>query len=253
MKKIYYIILAVAFLLGFTQPCLAGEPTDQIKSSVDKLVEIVQSDKSDAEKDSLLWEAADERFHWEEMTHRCLARNWKNLTDEEKAEIIGLFKKLIFKTYIAQIKGYSGEKIEYLKETISKSESGNKYALVKTEIKYKGQDTALDYRMKLEEDQWMIYDVSILGISMVRNYRSQFNSIIKGKKGYKGLVESLKKKVGDTAKKKKKAEVKEETAKEEKPAKETVKAEDKKPAKAEKEATVVEKDDVVEKETTTEE
>jgi phospholipid transport system substrate-binding protein len=134
--------------------------------------------------------AVDELFDWEEMAKRTLARHWRNRTDEEKKEFIGLYGDLLERTYLDRVEGYSGEEVIYTDERID-----GKYALVKVKIVSKTkQEIAVDYRMKNKNQQWLVYDVSVEGVSLVNNYRNQFNQIIM-KSSYENLVDRLKQKV----------------------------------------------------------
>ena len=116
---------AVLFLMVFVLavPALAGEPTDQMKETIDKVISILSDpalknpDRSD-ERRRLIRRVADERFNWEEMARRSLAEHWKMLTDEDKKEFIQLFADLLERTYMKRIESYSGEKVIYEKERI---------------------------------------------------------------------------------------------------------------------------------------
>jgi phospholipid transport system substrate-binding protein len=132
----------------------------------------------------------DERFDWEEMARRALGRYWAQRTAEEKKEFVALFSELVERTYMGKVEDYSGEKVRYEGETID----GN-YAVVKVNIiTQKNRDISVDYRLQKEGNEWLVYDVSIEGVSLVNNYRSQFNSIIL-QSSYQNLIKRLKAKV----------------------------------------------------------
>ena len=133
--------------------------------------------------------AVDERFDWGEMAQRALARHWNQRTPEEKKEFTRLFGDLLEKTYLTKVEGYSGEKVQYEGESVD----GN-YAVVKIKIvTEKNVDIPIEYRLKKEAADWFVYDISIEGVSLVNNYRSQFNTII-SQSSYGNLVKKLKEK-----------------------------------------------------------
>ena len=177
-------------------PALAGEPTDQIKETIDKAIAILSDpalknpDRSE-ERRRLIRRVADERFNWEAMARRSLAEHWKMLTDEDKKEFVQLFADLLERTYMKRIESYSGEKVIYESERME----GN-YSIVKVKIyTSKNVEIPVSYRLRKHGTHWLIYDVSIEGISLVNNYRSQFNNIL-FKSSYQELLAKLKTKVG---------------------------------------------------------
>lgn len=187
------IFLSVA--IGFAIPILAGEPTDQIKQTTDKVISIVTDPalKEPAraeERRKLVRKAVDNRFDWEEMARRSLARHWARRTDEEKREFISLFSDLLERTYMDKVADYSGEKVLYVGETVD-----GDYGVVRVKILTTADvEISVEYRVRRKEDGWFIYDVSIEGVSLVNNYRTQFNSIIL-KSSYRNLVKRLKAKL----------------------------------------------------------
>jgi len=173
----------------------AGGPTEDVRETTDKLIAIVSDpalkapDKAD-EKAAQIRKAVDERFDWREMSRRTLARHWKKRTEEEKEEFIKLFGKLLERTYLDKVEGYSGEKVLYVKERVK-----GKYAIVVVKIiTRKDTEILVKYKLKKKEDEWMVYDISIEGVSLVNNYRKQFSSIL-SRSSYEDLVKRLKKKI----------------------------------------------------------
>ena len=174
---------------------MAGAPTDDIRETTDKLIAIVSDpdlkgpDKA-KEKAKQIRKAVDERFDWEGMSRRTLARHWKQRTAKEKEEFIDLFGKLLERTYLDKVEGYSGEKVLYVGERVD----GN-YAIVVVKIVTKKETEILvKYRLKKKGSEWFAYDISIQGVSLVNNYRKQFNSILV-RSSYEDLVKKLKAKV----------------------------------------------------------
>jgi len=197
MNLVYFrrglVLLLLVF--GIALPGWAGEPTDEIKQTTDKILSILtnpslKGSSKTAEREKLIRQAIDERFDWEEMARRSLARYWDQRTDGEKKEFVRLYSDLLERTYMDKVEGYSGEKVTYEGESID-----NGYAVVKVKIvTKKNTDIRVHYRLKRVENKWLVYDVSIEGVSLVNNYRTQFNSIIL-KSSYENLVKRLRERV----------------------------------------------------------
>jgi len=130
------------------------------------------------------------RFDWEEMSRRTLARHWARRTEEEKREFIELFSKLLERTYLEKVDDYSGEEVIFEGEIID-----GDYGVVKTRIvTQKETEIPVLYRVKKKRGEWYVYDISIEGVSLINNYRIQFNSIIV-RSSFKSLIKKLKAKV----------------------------------------------------------
>lgn len=176
-------------------PAFAGEATDRIKQTTDKILAIVSNPtlklpEKVAERDKLIREAVDERFDWKEMSRRALAIHWAKRTDKEKREFVNLFGELLENTYMDKVGGYSGEEVTYEGEKIS-----GPYGIVKVKILTKNDKLiSVKYRVRNKKDDWFVYDISIEGVSLINNYRRQFNSIIT-RSSYENLVKKLKAKV----------------------------------------------------------
>lgn len=194
LTKLFCFLISFFLIFGMTLPAWAGEPTEKIKQTTEKILSIVKDPalKSPAkaqERKKLIRQAVDERFNWEEMARRALARHWEKRTEEEKKEFVSLFADLLERTYLNKVEGYSGEKVRYEGDSVE----GN-YASVKMKIiTEKNVDIPLEYRLRKEAKDWLVYDVSIEGVSLVNNYRTQFNSIIT-RSSYDNLVKKLKEK-----------------------------------------------------------
>jgi len=192
--------LLVSLTLGMASSW-AGEPTQQVKQTTDKILAILSNPslKGPAhaeERRKVIGQTVDERFDWEEMSRRSLARHWAERTPEEKKEFMGLFRDLLERTYLDKVDDYSGEAVTYEGDTID----GN-YASVKVKIvTSKGKEIPVEYRVMKKQTHWLVYDITIEGVSLVNNYRSQFNSIL-SKSPYPELVKRLKDKASFSEKK----------------------------------------------------
>ena len=188
-------LVLLLLVFGIALPGWAGEPTDEIKQTTDKILSILtnpslKGSSKTAEREKLIRQAIDERFNWEEMARRSLARYWDQRTDGEKKEFVRLYSDLLERTYLDKVEGYSGEKVTYEGESVD-----NGYAVVRVKIvTKKNTDVRVHYRLERVENKWLVYDVSIEGVSLVNNYRTQFNSIIL-KSSYENLVKRLRERV----------------------------------------------------------
>ncbi len=175
----------------------AGVPTEQIRVTTDKIIAIVtdpnlKGDEKAPERNRKIRQAVDERFDWEAISRRALGRHWKKRTAEERAEFVTLFGRLLERTYMDKVSDYSGQKVTYAGERID-----GEYAVVSMNISTtKNEEISVDYRVRRRGQDWYVYDVSIEGVSLVDNYRVQFNNIIM-KSSYEGLRKRLEAKVAE--------------------------------------------------------
>jgi len=182
-----YILLAVAGIFLATNAC-AGV-TDEVKKTVDEVVRIVSDKelkKNDHKRRQMLKKSISVIFDYNEMAKRSMGKHWNQRSAAEKKQFSDLFASLLENSYASKIESYNNEKIIYLKE----SRDGD-YAEVKSKVvTAKRDEFTLDYRMINQNGKWMVYDVVIEGVSLVSNYRSQFNKIITSN-GYPELVKKL--------------------------------------------------------------
>ncbi len=183
--------LAVLFVLVSAQEAVAGAATDQLKGAIDRVVAtldspVLKGDGKVLERRAAVRKIANEIFDFSEIARRSLGRYWQPLTEPQRTEFVALFGDLLERSYISKIELYGGEKIVYSGERVEAD-----LATVSTKIMTKnGTEVPVDYRLFKRGDRWMIYDVSVEGISLVSNYRTQFNKIIQTN-GYNGLVEKM--------------------------------------------------------------
>tara|TARA_B100000959_G_scaffold152880_1_gene160192 strand:- start:1619 stop:2269 length:651 start_codon:yes stop_codon:yes gene_type:complete len=193
--KIFFTVVVVILLFFLELPITqASEITECVKETIDSVIDIVSREefKNDAKKPQrrqLIREVVSKKFSYYEMSRRSLAKHWKKRTPKEKKEFMSLFGKLLENSYANKIESYTDEKIIYVKELVK----GN-VALVKTIIQKNDDAIPVDYKLIKADNDWKIYDFIVEGVSMIRNYRTQFKKIIH-KSSYEELVSKLKKKV----------------------------------------------------------
>ena len=197
MKKSCNQPLLPLLLLVFGTPALAlaGEPSDQIRQTTDKILAIVEApalkgpDK-DAERQKQMRAAIDERFDWAAMARSALGKNWRDLSEAQRTEFTGLFSELIEKNYMTQVESYSGEKILYKGDKVD-----GIYGVAEVVIlTLRGTDIPVSYRVLKKGPAWLVYDVSIEGVSLVNNYRSQIGTILNSS-SYATLIAKIKAKI----------------------------------------------------------
>ena len=193
------VALAFVLVLPAASMAWAGVPTDQLKGAIDRVVKTLEDpsfkggDKALARRHAVR-KVADDIFDFGEIARRSLARHWQPLTDQQRAEFVRLFSDLLERSYISKIELYGGEKILYTNERVE-----GEQATVGTKIMTKnGTEVPIDYRLLKRGDRWLVYDVNIEGVSLVSNYRTQFNKIIQTA-SYHDLVQKMKTKQDELA------------------------------------------------------
>jgi len=191
----HLVVFGLMIHLSMVSVCFAGsEITSQLKGTIDKVIKIVKDEalKNDQQaRRAALRKTIDERFNYRQMVMRSLAKNWDVRSGQERQEFIALFKSLLENSYANKLEAYRDEKINYLDEIIK-----GRYALVKTEVVRRSSTIGVDYKLIQENGNWKVYDFVIEGVSMIRNYRSQFTKIIR-RDSYEVLVQKLTDKINE--------------------------------------------------------
>jgi len=176
----------------------AADPGLFVKEAVDAILAVLQDDKlavpaRKTERKNRMVNILEDKFDFREMSMRALARHWQERTPAEQDRFAQLFKSLLENTYIAKMETYSGEKVIFKKT----ARQGSK-AIVYTDLIRKNVETPVNYKLKNNDDQWLVYDVEVEGVSLVNNYRTQFASIL-AKEKFPGLMARLEEKVSKGA------------------------------------------------------
>jgi phospholipid transport system substrate-binding protein len=171
--------LVIAFAVTVGGVASAGPPTDALKQSVDEVLRVVDDPglkkaESKEERRKRLVDVISKRFNFEEMAKRTIGAEWAKRTPEERKEFVNSFRTLLANSYLGRIENYSGEKVQYLKETID-----GDYAEVRTEIDTGKSMIPIDYKMEQRDGDWRVYDVIVEGTGLVSNYREQFKRILR--------------------------------------------------------------------------
>jgi len=189
--------LARAAAIGLIVLCVApgagaGPATDRLKPEIDRVIATLDNptlrgDSKAQQRRQAIRGITDNVFDWTEMSRRALGKHWAGRTPAEQQEFAGLFRDLLERAYVSKIERYAGEPIAYVGESVDGDQ-----ATVRTRITTKqGQDVPIDYRLARQGDNWLVYDVLVENISLINNYRTQFDGIIKTS-SYEELVKKLK-------------------------------------------------------------
>lgn len=188
-----FLVVTHCLLFLHVSVAFGGVPTDRVKQSVDAILNIIKNpelkkpENQKVKRDKIRAEV-NTIFDFHEMARRALATHWKERTPEEQQNFVSLFSDLLEDTYIRKVeKNYTNEKVVYAGEKITGAN-----AVVKTKVISKTEtETPIDYRLIKTGENWMVYDVVIEGVSLVNNYRSQFNQILTSG-GWDDLIQKLK-------------------------------------------------------------
>ena len=193
----------MSFYLSMSFPLGAGTSAEQLRSTVDGVLAILNNPnlKSEArgkERHAQLRRVIYPRFDFAEMAKRSLGPHWQRRTPEEQQEFVKVFTDLLEQSYVDKIEFYNGEKVVYTNEVQDKG-----YSDVDTKVvTRKGEEFSVNYKLHLVDGGWKVYDVVVENISLVNNYRSQFNRIITTA-SYEELIRRMKEKQIESPAKKK--------------------------------------------------
>ncbi|MCH6581010.1 MAG: ABC transporter substrate-binding protein [Nitrospinae bacterium] len=190
-----WLVIGISFalILGAGKAVQASSITEGLKATIDQVISVVtdpqyQDDRQTrrAKMKSIIFP----KFNFLEMGKRSLgSKRWKERSPEERKIFIDVFGKLLENSYANKLESYHDEKINYVDEIVK-----GKYAMVKTEVIRKNGTVNVDYKLIQGGGEWRVYDIVVEGVSMIKNYRSQFARIIH-KDSFDTLMEKLNAKV----------------------------------------------------------
>jgi|SRR5262245_27058005 len=202
-RKWWVSALGIIYLT-VAAPVSAGDPGDEMRATIENVLATLQDPNlkgAEKQKDrrAKLKNVIYPRFDFAEMGKRSLGAHWQRRTPEEQKQFIEVFTELVETSYIDAIDSYNGEKV-----VIGSDKQDKEFAEVRTKIlTKKGEEFAVDYKLHQASGAWKVYDVVLENISLVNNYRSQFNRVI-GKSSYEELLSRMKEKQFDAPGKKQK-------------------------------------------------
>jgi phospholipid transport system substrate-binding protein len=194
MKNAYLLLLTVLFLLGSNVQAAEKGPTADLQPILKDLTAVLadtnlKGDGHRTERREKIMSLIKHGFDFREMSKRVLGKTWQDISDKERDNFTILMTKLLENVYIGKLESYSGQTIEYAGENI-KEDRGQVSVLLDNA----GVKIPIHYIMQKTDTRWMVYDINIEGVSLVRNYQEQFKAILR-KDNYKGLVKVLEEKI----------------------------------------------------------
>ena len=179
-----WLVLTIGLPLSAAAQSAAS---DVVRTTVNSVLDTLGDNTLDHKsKKSQVATIVDRHFDFQAMSSRVLATNWKRASNSEKQQITRLFRQMLVETYWQKMSGFSGETVEFIDER-SRSED---YVSCQTIVKTKSADIPVDYKLYRVNGTWMAYDVVIEQVSLVRNYRGKFQSIVRDD-GIPGLISHL--------------------------------------------------------------
>jgi len=188
-----FLMAVLTLALVTPTPALATiDPQQQLKSTIDGVIDLLRDKEMVTEsRREQMRSLVQGRFAFTTMGQWTLGRNWKTAKPAEREQFIKLFSDLLEATYLRRIETYTNETIDYGKTKLKKGK-----ALVATSIQTKTALVPIDYKMLQQKGEWKVYDVVIEGVSLVRNFRNSYGTII-AREGYPGLFTRMEKKISE--------------------------------------------------------
>lgn len=191
IKKIIFFTLLLTFLPFSQSPAQDIDPGEVVVTTIDHGIKILEDpsmqgfDKYQERKDKL-WTILTPVFDFETTSKRALGHHWKARTDKEREEFISVFTKVLRDIYLGKTDSYSGGEFIYIREIVK----GKRGKVQTNFITSDGKKVVVDFSMHFTQNTWKVYDITIEGVSMVGNYRTQFNAIL-AKSPFEELMQKL--------------------------------------------------------------
>ena len=184
-------VLTMSSLLVCAPLWAQQSPTEAIDSTVSEVLNALgQTQWTELQKRDRVFEIVGERFDFDTMARSALAIHWRKATNPERSRFSTLFAEVLSHTYWSRIKGHGDNSVELVEERLTASGK----AVVKTLIVTDTRAIPVDYRMTNANGNWRVYDVMIEGVSLVRNYRSDYQQVV-SQYGISGLLERMQEKM----------------------------------------------------------
>lgn len=194
MKKAYYLSGLIGLLCWVlaAQALAAPTPKERVQETVDAVLEVLRDQNRDvgAKKEDIR-ALIGQRFDFRAMAQSTLAQNWRSASEAEQDRFVSLYARLLENTYLVMVEEYTNETVEYRNETLR----NEKIAQVDTAILAADKEIPVVYRTRLKDGDWYIYDVMIEGVSLISNYRSTYQQIVR-REGMDGLLARLEERTG---------------------------------------------------------
>lgn len=192
---IWFVVMLV--FLGAAQAGAIISPLEQVRTTVSGIIGVMQSKEMAKPENKIVRRQkiiafVDQRFDFEEMSRQTLAVKWRELSPEQRKEFERLFADLLKNTYIGRVEAYSDEEIIFDKEVFDGGQQTR--AMVYTKVVKNNLDIPINYKLLVRNGEWFVYDVMIEGVSLIRNYRTEFARVLNQER-YAGLMKRLQDKI----------------------------------------------------------
>jgi len=178
-----------------TSSAMATDAMSELKTHINAVIDMIKDKQKASTPETKkvqrkkIFNIALELFNFNEMSKRTLGKEWKKLSKDKQQRFSHLFARFLANIYYQRLEEYTNETVKFLNQRQHKNKS-----IVKTIIVTQKNEIPMDYKL-LKSDRWRVYDISIEGVSLVRNYRSQFHKILI-KQGIGDLMNMMQKKLG---------------------------------------------------------
>jgi phospholipid transport system substrate-binding protein len=197
MKKfllVKLLMVAVLAMVSISNVWAEEDPKVVVENTVNGIIEVLEARKdvtilTEADREGIRKVVAG-RFDYREMSKRSLAQTWKDISEEEKVRFTELFRKLLERSYGNRLAGFRDQKVMFDDAQFKRDK-----ARVITRVIDTDKETPVEYRLHQTATGWQVYDIKIEGVSLVSNFRKDFNEGMKQNGGYAGLVQALEEKV----------------------------------------------------------
>ena len=192
MKSIFRLsICFVVMLMLASQPAFsAAGPRAQLEKSVSRILELLRDDSlQDKVRKEQITELVRQRFNLRVMSQYVLGPQWRSTSPEERERFVTLFSDLLEASYVDKINAYNDEEVSFVGEQIRENR-----ASVETLVLTGSKEIPIEYRLVDDNGEWLVYDVIVEGVSLVRNYRSSYREIVR-KEGMAKLLDRMKEKL----------------------------------------------------------
>jgi phospholipid transport system substrate-binding protein len=190
-------LLSVVWLSGLGLAA-SGAPTAFIRQTTDDILQVfedpgLQGSAHHEARLARLRHIAYSAFDWQEIARRVLATHWRERTPQERQEFTSLFREAVHGAYLERLEAAGRQRLQEKEAILYRGEQiDGQRAVVRTSVVTRRyREIPMDYRLRYSEEQWRVYDMVIMGVSLVHNYRAQFHQIIT-QSSYQGLIEQLK-------------------------------------------------------------
>ncbi len=190
-RPLHRSLALLLLLLTWSLALGAPSPTEQVRSTTDRVLALITDESRPiGERRREIRKILSENMDIQSISRSVLATRWKEATPEEKRGFVEFFQQYIENTYLDPIESYRDEEIEYTGEKVR-----GERAVVSTIIHRRDRpDLPVNYRLRLKQDRWYLYDVEIEGSSLINTYRTTFNEIVRAD-GMEGLLDDLRQRV----------------------------------------------------------